>query len=148
MRTSATTTVPVAGTAGYVTLGPFQHGTLLQLVSLFAADPPADLTVRVGLFDRPPLTSSEFSSGEQLCYPLTVPSGVGFFSLPLSVNLRLLSKRYVSVEYSFAAGLSAAWVGGLNLGLLTPIVQRILSGSAAAVADATMSRARPDQTGF
>lgn len=132
MRTTCTVTIPVAGTVAYAVLGPFQHGSLLQGANLFGQDTPADLTFRLGLFDRPPASSVEFTAGDQLSYASVIPQGVGFWTLGLTLGQRMLSKRYLAVEFSFSVGLAAAWVGGLNGGVLSPILQRLLVGGTSA----------------
>jgi hypothetical protein len=124
VRTSRTVTIPAGQATGFATLGPFTHGSLLQVVGLFGQDPPADVTVRLALFDRPPVSVAEFDGGDHLAYDLVVPTAAGWWTLGLPIGSRLLSKRYVAVEFRFGSNLGAAWVGGVSVGHVPPIVQR------------------------
>lgn len=106
-----------------ITLGPYQHGSLLRSLTLYGeatTNLAAGLDVTIALVDRVPTADSEVRNGDLIARTFTVVSG-SFFTLPLQYYKRILSKRIVAVLFE-ANNSAASYVCGVNAGVMAPII--------------------------
>lgn len=144
IRTVSSVTIGAGQTTGIATLGPFDKGSVLQGFTLFGQTVPtgATLTVRLCASERPPVSVAEVSGGDLLSFPFVVPGFDGFWLFPVSNNARVLTKRFLAVEYVFGANLAAQWVGGFNAAVLPQILHRWSIGDQPGVGGSSMRLAQ------